>query len=698
VTPAASTFRIGVDIGGTFTDMVVADTTGAVHVFKVPTVPSDPAQGALDALDAAAAGMDLTSAGLLSRTTLFVHGSTIATNTVLERSGARVGMLVSDGFRDALEIRRGLRDNPWEHRLPYPPVLVPRYLRLPLGGRIDSSGREVEGLVPAELEAAAALFRREGVEAVVIALFNSYLNPAHEDQTAEVLGRHWSGRWVTRSAAIAPVMGEFERTSTAVLNAYITPRTVTYLQNLNHRLLSMGLKKPLLLVQSNGGAISVDQVAERPVTLLLSGPAAGVGALDFYRRSIGSGNLISMEIGGTSCDVLLMSDGRIALTDSLNIGGYEAVTRSVDVHSIGAGGGTIARVVEGLLTIGPQGAGAVPGPACYGRGGTRTTITDAQVVLGRLRPSAAASKVLDLRPDEATRVIQREVADPLGIGCEAAAAGIVRLMEQKLLHAVQRLSVERGYDPRLFTLVAAGGAGPIHGAEVGRLLGCRRVYIPRIAGAFCALGMLHANVRHDYVRMQLGNLDAIDVDRVSAVFESLEREAQATLAEEGFETGDRVLERLVDLRYESQQWDITVSLAGHGWDAVRIRADFEAEHLRQYGHIQPGGLIRLTRQRVTATGRLPPLATPSLAAGEGGAVPARHRRVWLDREAGWVEMPVYEGHTLLPGQVVQGPAVIDEQTTTVLVGGGDRLTVDPAGNFMIDLRQPRRPAGEAAHG
>jgi len=687
---ARAAWRIGVDIGGTFTDLVLADQAGGVRVFKVPTVPADPAQGAFDAVSAAAQGVGCSVAELLRCTSLFVHGSTIATNTVLERSGARVGMLVTDGFRDALEIRRGLRDNPWDHRTPYPPVLVPRFLRRPVSERIDRNGKETQPLSAADIERAAAEFTRENVDAVVIAYFNSYLDPAHEERTAQELARHWAGKWVTRSAAIAPVIGEYERTSTAVLNAYVTPRTVTYLQNLNDRLLALGLQRPILLIQSNGGAIAVDQVAERPVTLLLSGPAAGVGALDFYSRAVGSDNLISMEIGGTSCDVLLMSDGEVAFTDALSIGGYDVVTRSVDVHSIGAGGGTIARVVEGMLHLGPQGAGAVPGPACYGLGGTQATVTDAQVVLGRLRASSSPSAVLHIDPPLAFDAIRREVAEPLGLTVEVAAAGIVRLMEQKLLHAVQRLSVERGHDPRRFTLIAAGGAGPVHGAAVARALECERVYVPRLAGAFCALGMLHADVRHDYVRMQLGDLDTIPAPRIEQGFEALENDARRTLANEGFAVDATRLERLVDLRYQSQQWDITVPLVDERWDPKRIRADFEAEHQRQYGHMQPGGEIRITRQRITATGRLPPLQWESLDATDAAPAIAHRRNVWLDPESGWADTPVYEGWNLRAGQSLDGPAIVDEVTTTVLVGRGDTLRVDAAGNFVIDTPSRKR--------
>lgn len=680
-------WRIGVDIGGTFTDLVLADAEGRVQVFKVPTVPSDPAQGAFDAVAAAALGVGCTMEQLLGRTALFVHGSTIATNTVLERSGARVGLLVTDGFRDALEIRRGRRDNPWDHRTPYPPVLVPRYLRRSVAERIDRDGHVLASLATADIAAAAQVFNREQVDAVVIAFVNSYVDDAHEAQAARELMKHWHGQWITRSAAIAPVIGEYERTSTAVTNAYVTPRTVTYLQNLDRRLRALGLARPLLLIQSNGGAISVDEVAERPVTLLLSGPAAGVGALDYYRRAVGSDDLVSMEIGGTSCDVLLMSGGAVAYTDRVDIGGYDVITRSVDVHSIGAGGGTIAKVTEGMLTLGPQGAGAIPGPACYGRGGRHATVTDAQVVLGRLRASASAGKVLHIEESLAVEAIGREIAGPLGLPTEAAAAGIVQLMEQKLLHAVQRLSVERGYDPRRFTLVAAGGAGPVHGVSVGRKLGCRRVYVPRLAGAFCALGMLHADVRHDYVRMQLGNLDTIDPLRVEEAFALLEGDARLTLEREGFDESSGKLLRLVDLRYVSQQWDITVPLAGTEWDPARIRSDFEAEHQRQYGHTQPDGAIEITRQRITATGRLPQLRAPELRYVDHAPQPVERRAVWLDAQSGWSETAVYEGSNLHPGQAIDGPAIIDEHTTTVLIGIGDRLSVDRSGNYVIELAE-----------
>lgn len=364
---AVASWRIGVDVGGTFTDMILAGDDGRILVSKVSTVPADPALGVIDALAKAATSLGSTPARLLDRCSLFVHGSTIATNTVLEGKGAKVGMITTEGFRDSLEIRRGHRENPWDHRTPYPPVLVPRYLRRPVAGRLDRTGRELAPLALDDVDQALAEFRAEGVEAIAICLFNSYIDNRHEVTTAARAVDSGVSKWVSTSSAVAPIAGEYERGSTTVLNAYVAPRTVGYLQTLARRLNEQGLRSPMLLIQNNGGAVTVDRIADRPASLLLSGPAAGVGALGYYAATIGSDDLVSMEIGGMSCDVILMTGGKVAFTDYLDIGGQTCVLPSVEVHTIGAGGGTIARVDgAGMLQVGPQGAGARPGPACYG--------------------------------------------------------------------------------------------------------------------------------------------------------------------------------------------------------------------------------------------------------------------------------------------------------------------------------------------
>ncbi len=686
--PPRPPWRIGVDVGGTFTDMVLRDAGGRLFVFKVPSVPEDPGQGVLDDLKLAAEAFDLGLGKLLGGCELFVHGSTMATNTIIERQGARVGLLTSQGFRDSLEIRRGMREDQWDHRRPFPEVLVPRYLRLPIGGRLDRDGAEVAPLVEADVAKALAVFAEEGVEAIAVCLINSCLETGHERRCGELLAEAWAGDWVSLSHQIVPLMGEYERTSTTVMNAYLAPRVVGYLRRLNDKLLDLGLGHPILLVQSNGGAVSVDQVAARPVNLVLSGPAAGVGALNHYRRTVGSRNLICMEIGGTSCDVTLMGEGAIALTDQLRIEGYDLATPAIDIQTAGAGGGTISGVDgAGMLTLGPQGAGARPGPACYGFGGRQATVTDAQLLLGRLRSGSYAGGAISLDEDLARQAMEA-VAQPLGIGVEETAIGVIRLLEQNLLHVVEKISIERGHDPARFVLVAAGGAGPMHGAAVARALGCGQVYVPRQAGAFCAFGMLHSDVRHDYLQVLVDDLDAVAGERLEAVFGDLESRAEPVLESEGFGPQSRHLQRQLDLRYRSQQWSIRVDVempgGESGFDAAAVRRAFEVEHERQYGHIQPEGGIDVTALRLVARGLIE-LSEPEPLAQAGALPEPESRMVYQDGETGWLETPVYAGAGLGPGHRLQGPLLIEEPTTTVVVGPDDSLEVDDFGNFAITL-------------
>ena len=682
-----SPWRIGVDVGGTFTDLVLRGVEGGLQVFKVPSVPGDPSQGVLAALEKVAQAAGLGVAQLLGGCELFVHGSTVATNTILERKGAKVGLLTTEGFRDSLEIRRGLRENMWDHRAPFPEVLVPRYLRLPVGGRLDETGAELAPLAAADVAAAAETFAAEGVEAVAIALLNAYVNPAHEEAAEVALrGRADAPAWISRSAAVSPVMGEYERSSTVVVNAYVAPKVVAYLTALQDRLRQLGLRHPVLLIQSNGGAVSVDQAAERPVNLVLSGPAAGVGALQLYGAAAGTGDLIAMEIGGTSCDVTLMGEGRVPVTDELVIDGYHLATPSVEIHTVGAGGGTLAWVdAGGLLHVGPQGAGADPGPACYGLGGERPTVTDAQLLLGRLRPGPYAGGSLSLDAALAERAIRTHVAEPLGLAPEAAAAGMIRLLEQRLLHAVERISIERGHDPARFTLVAAGGAGPMHGATVGRALGCRRGYIPRAAGAFCAVGMLHADLRQDFLKVFFADLDRIPAADLEAAFAPLEQEAAAALEAEGFGPDRRQLGRTLDLRYRGQHWSIQVPLTASAFDPANVRADFEAEHRRQFGHVQPDGAMEITGLRVTGQGLLARLPLPDPAPAQAPPANAEHRRVFIDDRHGWQQVAVHAGAGLRPGHVLEGPLLVEEATTTLFAGPGDRLEVDAADNYLLHI-------------
>ena len=697
---SGAAWYVGIDCGGTFTDLVMANAQREVHVFKALSVPADPARGALNALGLAAEALDTSVEAILEDCALLVHGSTVATNTVLEGKGARVGLVTTQGFRDSLHIRRGYRENAFDHRTPFPPVLVPRYLRLGVRGRLDRDGACVEPLSESDVRDAAMAFTREGVESVAVCLFNSFIDDAHERRALAVLREAWPGTWAFASADVAPILGEYERASTAVMNAYIAPVTIGYLERLATRLHSLGLRRSPLLIQNNGGAVSVEQSASRPATLLLSGPAAGAGALDFYRQAVGSDDLISMEIGGTSCDVLLMSEGTVTVSDRFKVGGYDLAIPSVDVFTIGAGGGTIAGVDRaGLLFAGPQGAGAAPGPACYGQGGTEPTVTDAQLVLGRLRAGGYAGGSVSLDETLAREAIRRRIATPLGIGVEEAAAGVIRLVEQSLLHAVQEISSERGHDPRRFVLVAAGGAGPMHGSGVGRLLGCREVYVPRLSGVYCALGMLHANVRHDFARVHLAQLDRSDPDAIERIYTDLESRGAAALEAGGFTAESVRFVREMDLRYLGQQYDLRVILGPVGaGGAGAVRTAFEQEHERRFGHTQPEGVVEISKLRVAAIGTLPPLSLPAPAPSCRPPDRTGARMVWLGPEEGWERTAVHDGESLAPGHRIEGPALIEERTTTVLVGMGDVLEVDTAGNFRIHLAPGSEPEPESSPG
>ncbi|MBT6276284.1 MAG: hydantoinase/oxoprolinase family protein [Chromatiales bacterium] len=688
--------RIGVDVGGTFTDLVLAESDGSVRVVKVPSVPGEPAAGVMQALEQLGRDLGEDLREVLGRCALFVHGSTIATNTVLERKGATVGLIGTKGFRDTLEIRRGIRVNPWDHRTPYAPVLVPRFLRMTVAGRLDRDGQELEALDVEEVLSAKQAFQRNGVDSIAVCLFNSYANPAHEQACAQVLQADGQPvEWLSLSHEIVPLLGEYERTATTVLNAYVAPRTVGYLTALDGRLRALGLPQPMLLIQNNGGSVSVGQVSNKPATLLLSGPAAGVGALEIARDALAVDNLLSLEIGGTSADVMLMQEGQVPVSEQLSVGGYDTALASVEIHTIGAGGGTIATVdAAGLLQVGPHGAGADPGPAAYGNGGVEATVTDALLVLGRLRPGTYANGSVTLDIDKATQAIEAQVANPLGLSAPDAAAGVLALLEQHLLQAVEQVTLERGLDPSGFTLVPAGGAGPMHGASVGRRLGCTRLYVPRMSGAFCAIGMLQVDVRHDLRRPLFAPLDeAVDLS-VGSAFEALETEATQLLEAAGFGPSTSRLRREMDLRYEGQQWTIRVSVTATD-TLEQIRRRFEQAHERRYRHIQPDGLVELTALHLIAYGVIDKFSPTKQDVTDSVEVrPSDIRRTYCDAQHGWVDAGVFSGAQLPAGAVVQGPAIIEELTTTIFIGPRDRLIVDGFQNYVVELPREREDRHE----
>ena len=567
IAPSASSrlsppWRIGVDVGGTFTDLAIIDADGSLHIAKVPSTPSDPSEGVLTAVETIATQTGLTVCKLLECCSYFVHGSTIATNVVVERRGAPTGLIVSRGFRDSLEIRRGIRHNAWDHRRPFPPVLVPRYLRLPVGGRLDRHGVEIEALSLEEVDKAIDVFRRESISSVAICLYNSFLSDAHEVGVAARIREVYPDCWVTLSSHVAPIMGEYERSSTAVISAYIAPGVVAYMERIAATLRERGLRVPLLVVQNNGGSLPVRARARA------TGSAAAVrscgrrGRAGVVRR--GAGNAGSALDGDRRHQLrryAALERRHAEIAPEFDLGGYHVALPSVDIHSIGAGGGTIAAVdAAGMLFVGPRGAGADPGPASYDRGGTDATVTDAQLVLGRLKPGPlAGGRSLDI--GLARAAIEQRIARPLGLSVDEAAAGIVTLVEQQLFQAVQKISAERGHDPRRFVLVAAGGAGPMHGSSIGRKLGSPAVYVPRLAGAFCALGMLDAPIKHEYSRVVLGEAGPVAMPSCARPRAAGATAPGRNLRRDGFAADEMEFVHELELRHPGQIGAIRVAVS-----------------------------------------------------------------------------------------------------------------------------------------
>lgn len=594
-------------------------------------------------------------------------------------------LLATEGFRDTLEIRRGLRHNAWDHRTPWPEVLVRRKNRLPVRERIDKAGVVVTPICSDSVRAALSRASGEQIQSVAICFLNSHMNPTHEKACEAIVHEIWPDVPVTCSSDLVPKLGEYERCSTAVVNAYLVPTVAPYLEDLQCVLTELGLPSQALIVQSNGGSASTAQIKSRPAALALSGPAAGIGALRHFAESSAGHNLICIEIGGTSCDVTLVKGGRVAELDHLEIGGRHIALPSIEIHTIGTGGGTIAGVdTGGILYVGPQGAGADPGPACYGRGGKRPTVTDAQLVLGRLRPGSYANGTISLDPGLAEAAINQYVAEPLGLSVVAAAAGIIELAEQQIRHAIERMSYERGLDARRFTIVGAGGAGAQHVASVTRSLGSSRTFVPKLAGVFCALGLCNSDVRIDSVQSLNSILDRGCETAVSAAIETLSALARERLMSDGFDPGRQKLEAFVTLRYLGQNSTLSVPVDFDNVCHEVVAEHFTAQFDALYGHHQPDGIIELTTVRLAAYGVLEPIRISTVASKANSPVSLDERAVYFGELGKYVTTDIYRGDALLAGQHLSGPAVIEETSTTVVIGPRDRVTIDDYGNYLID--------------
>ena len=685
------TIRIGIDVGGTFTDFIEIGADQAIRIVKVPTVASAPAEGVLAGLTQLAESRG-GLAEYLALVEMIVHGTTITTNAVLTRRYAKTGYVTTKGFRDILNSRRGIKRNAFTAKEAPPEPIVPQYLVRTVAGRIDKTGTEIEPLSEADVREAAAHLRAEAVEAVAVCTMFAFLNPAHEQRIGAILREEIPGAYVTLSSEVLPQARLYERGSTTVFNAAVGPLLRRYVDDLIARLREAGFRGQFFTMQSNGGVMTPEVVRDFAAGTLLSGPASGPVAGLFFARDYGLGTLITMDMGGTSLDVCLVRDGRPAITAAAEVAEYALALPSLDINAIGAGGGSVASVQDGVLTVGPDSAGAEPGPACYRLGGDRPTVTDANLVLGLIDPAnfLGGSKRLDF--DAAERAIGLHIAEPLALTTPQAALGIVRVINAKMADGVRAVSVARGFDPREACLVAAGGAGPLHACGVAEELEMELILVPSGSSVFCAAGMLASNLRQDIVRHAAVRLSggAEAIGALNRLRQELAQRGRDILAREGIPAARQRLEFSADMQFEGQFNVLETRLPMLDCDAKitetdlpAIRRAFEEAHERVYGYVLAGEPVEIQSLRLTAIGLSEPLAFPKLKRANGAADIALRgvRPVWS--AYGRAEAPVYDGARLEAGHSLTGPALIDHPTTTINIALGWQARVDAIGNLMM---------------
>ena len=702
-------YRVGVDIGGTFTDLVLLAEDGTVLTHKVSTTPGEfgravvaGVRALLDRLDGSAANVEE-----------IVHGTTVATNTVLERSGARTGLLTTRGFRDVLEIRR-IRSpelyNPlWERPLP----LVPRRFRLEVTERIDHLGRVERPLDLAEAEQAVQRLLAEGITSLAVCFLNSYANPAHEQAVGAMVRERFPELHLSLSCEVLPEIREYERTSTTVVNAYLMPIVSGYLEHLEQELRTVGVRAPLLIMQSNGGVMPAGSARERPVHVVESGPAAGVIASAALARRLNEPNVLTFDMGGTTAKASIVEEGRLSFSSEYEVGGGISVSSRlirgggyalrvpvVDVAEVGAGGGSVVWIDRGgALQVGPRSAGAVPGPVCYAAGGVEPTVTDANVVLGYFNPRALCGGSVPIDADRARQALQEQVAGPLGLDLLEAAYGVHLVANSNMHRALRAVSTQRGRDPRGYTLFAFGGSGPAHAAQMARVLEMPRVVIPPSPGLFSAFGLLLAAVEHHAVRTHFRPLPGMDLDELNRALAAMEREALATLASEGYPAERARLTRSADLRYAGQSFELTVPLDEGRLETHHLATlgeRFAAEHEHTYGHRgDPSQPVDLVNLRILATGlaardRSTALATAieptrggSATTDDRGPIGESSRQAYFGPH-GLLETPVI-GRQALSAQPRPGPLIVEEYDATVVVPPGCDARLDTLGNIVLEI-------------
>ncbi len=694
---AGTAYRIGVDIGGTFTDLVLVGGEGRVRTRKVPSTPDDYGRGIVAGIAELMAAEGLAPEAI----TGVVHASTIATNAILEGKGARTALVTTKGFRDALEMRRLRIPVLYDVQYEKPAPLVPRHLRFEVTERLGPKGEVRQALDEDSVLAVARALEHQGVEALAVSLIHSYANDAHERRVVELLQQHLPGKvYFCRSSQVLPEIREYERTSTSVVNAYVGPVVEHYLALLRDRLAGIGIKVPLEIMQSNGGVMSAEAAIRKPAAIVESGPAAGVIACARMARLGGHDNVISFDMGGTTAKAAMIENGEPAKTTEYEVGaginlssklvkggGYPIKLPFIDVSEIGAGGGSIVRVDDGLsLRVGPSSAGAVPGPVCYDQGGTRPTFTDAMVVLGYLNPRAIAGGSVRLAADKAKAAIADTVARPLGLDLHEAAFGVYAIAAATMTRAVKAVTTYRGRDPRDFVLAAFGGNGPVAAVEIARALEIGKVLIPPAPGVFTALGLLFSEAEQEFVRTLFRPAAEFGNDALGEAYDGLKREAAAVLAAEGHASERFQFKLSADLRYAGQAYELTVPVTGAVPSIEGLVAGFHGEHERTYGHRSDGDPVDLVNLKVSARAAARAMGRDDYAAALGAGADHRPdaaaRSAYFGPRLGHLEARIVSRGALAE-RALEGPLIVEEYDATAVVPPGCRAGLDDLGNIEI---------------
>ena len=668
---------LGVDVGGTFTDLVLYDQkTGALRIEKVPSTPADPSSGMLAGI--ARLGIDLEDLGK------FAHGTTVATNTIIEREGARTAVLTTAGFRDVLEVGRGNRTVLYNIKATRPPPLVPRSLVFEVGERTYYDGTIAKPLDPDEITDVAVRLAALGIEAVAICFLHSYANDANERTARDVVVAALPEAAVSVSSEVLPEYREYERFSATMLNAYVAPRMRTYLGALQSGLAQRGYRREIGIMTSNGGTWPIARISDSPIHSVLSGPAAGVIGAVRVGKAAGYENLIAYDMGGTSTDTCLIKGGDFTISAEGRIGTHPLKLQQIEINSIGAGAGSIAALDAGrAITVGPRSAGAVPGPAAYGRGGTEPTVTDANLVLGRLGAERALGGEIRLDPDRAGAAIDGLAAE-VGLDRQRMAEGIVAIVVAKMTASIKEISIMRGYDPRDFALFAYGGAGPLHAALVAEELGCTRVLVPPLPGNFSAFGLLVADVRHDYARTRITPTAALSVAQLAAILDGMREEGRNQLAAEGFPPEAMRFEARLDMRFIGQAFELSVPVPENAQSMHDIDRAFLAAYERRYSYA-PAGAAEIVTSRLSAYGIGEKPELPRAPAG-GSLEAAKMGQRPVAFHGKFHPTAIYERSRLLAGAEIAGPAIVDEPGSATLVPPGFHVAVDPHGTLVLERR------------